>query len=53
MGIQGEVGMSASMLSGGVYLDIPVKGKSINNDGFKCAILRVTRLPVPVGSRGG
>ena len=48
MRIQGGVGVSASMLSGGVYLDIPVKRKSIKNDGFKCAILGVTRLPVRV-----
>ena len=47
MWIQGELGVSASTLSGGEYLDFPVEGNSIKNDGLNRLITVVTALTYP------
>ena len=40
-------GVSALMLSGGEYLDFPVEGNSIKNDGLNRLITVVTALTYP------
>ena len=47
MWIQGGLGVSASTLSGGKYLDFPIEGNSIKNDRLKRLITVVTALTYP------
>ena len=47
MWIQGELGVSASTLSGGEYLDFPIEGNSIKNGRLNRLITVVTALIYP------
>ena len=51
MWIQGGSGVSASTLSVGGYLDFPIEGNSIKNDGLNRRITVVTALTYPYKNR--